>query len=174
MLCTGFAHDGPAAVRYPRGTGPGSPIDLGLTPLPMGKAEVRRRGRKVALLAFGSMVQPAQAAADQLDATLVNMRFIKPLDEKLLLQIAGEHELLVTIEENAVAGGAGSAVAEFLSDEQVLTPVIHLGLPDRFIEHGDRMELLADCGLDTDGIIAAVRAHSADRACHQPPAGVKS
>lgn len=174
MLCTGFAHEGPAAVRYPRGMGPGSPIDLGLNPLPFGKAEVRRRGRKVALLAFGSMVQPAQAAAEQLDATLVNMRFVKPLDEKLLLQIAGEHDLLVTVEENAVAGGAGSAVAEFLSAQQVLTSIVHLGLPDSFIEHGARSELLADCGLHTDGIIAAVQTHAADRTCHQPPAGVKS
>jgi len=174
MLCTGFVHDGPAAVRYPRGTGPGSPIDLGLKPLPLGQAELRRRGRKVALLAFGAMVEPAREAAEQLDATLVNMRFVKPLDEQMVLQMASEHDLLVTVEENAVSGGAGSAVAELLDQCSANTPILHLGIPDRFIEHGAREELLAECGLNTDGIIAAVQNHTADRTCHQPPAGVKS
>jgi len=174
MLCTGYAHDGPAAVRYPRGSGPGSPIDISLDSLPFGKADLRRRGNKVALLAFGSMVQPALDAAETLDATVVNMRFVKPLDEEMVREMAREHDLLVTIEENAVKGGAGSGVAELLSEEQINVPIIHLGLPDSFIEHGDRAELLADCGLNTDGIIAAVQSRTTDGTCHQPSADVKS
>ncbi len=158
MLTTGFLHDGPAAVRYPRGTGPGVVVTPTLEPLPVGKAEVRRKGRDVALLAFGSQVTPALAAGEILDATVVNMRFIKPLDEALLREVAAGHRLLVTLEENVVAGGAGSAVAEFLAGADIDLPVRHLGLPDTCIEQGNRGELLAECGLHTDGIIAAVRA----------------
>ncbi|MGE0082477.1 MAG: 1-deoxy-D-xylulose-5-phosphate synthase, partial [Thiohalomonadaceae bacterium] len=158
MLTTGFLHDGPAAVRYPRGTGPGTPIAPGLDPLPVGKAEVRRRGRRVALLAFGSLVAPAMTAGEALDATVVNMRFVKPLDEDLLRELAAGHELLVTLEENAIMGGAGSGVAEYLAGADIHVRVRHLGLPDAYIEQGGREELLAACGLHADGIIAAVRA----------------
>ncbi|MEW6354657.1 MAG: 1-deoxy-D-xylulose-5-phosphate synthase [Pseudomonadota bacterium] len=157
MLTTGFLHDGPAAVRYPRGGGPGVAIERALTALPIGKAEVRRQGKKIALLAFGSLVGPAQQAAQELDATLVNMRFIKPLDAECIAQLAVQHELLVTLEENAVLGGAGSAVAECLSQQGLTTPVIHLGLPDRFIDQGTRGELLSECGLDAPGIVRAVQ-----------------
>ncbi|MCK9529976.1 MAG: 1-deoxy-D-xylulose-5-phosphate synthase [Gammaproteobacteria bacterium] len=160
MLTTGFRHDGPAAVRYPRGTGPGAPVTRTLEPLPVGKAELRRQGRDIALLAFGSLLAPALAAGEALDATVVNMRFVKPLDETLLRELATGHRLLVTLEENVIAGGAGSAVAEYLAGAGSTCPVRHLGLPDAVIEQGSREELLAECGLDTDGIIAAVRAFS--------------
>ena len=159
MLYTGFLHDGPAAVRYPRGAGPGAAVQAAMQTLPIGKAELRRQGQRVALLAFGSMLQPSLAAADQLDATVVNMRFVKPLDEALLADLAGRYELLVTIEENAVAGGAGSAVSECLANQGLVVPLLHLGLPDRFIEQATRAELLADCGLDAAGIVRAVDGH---------------
>jgi 1-deoxy-D-xylulose-5-phosphate synthase len=161
MLTTGFLHDGPAAVRYPRGTGPGVPVAKTLEPLPVGKAELRRPGRDIALLAFGSLLAPALAAGESLDATVVNMRFVKPLDEGLLRELAASHRLLVTLEENVIAGGAGSAVAEYLAGVGSTCPVRHLGLPDAVIEQGGREELLAECGLDADGIIAAVRTISA-------------
>ncbi|HLA75931.1 MAG TPA: 1-deoxy-D-xylulose-5-phosphate synthase, partial [Gammaproteobacteria bacterium] len=159
MLTTGFMHSGPAAVRYPRGAGPGVRVDKSLTALPIGKGEVCRQGKGVALLAFGSMVAPALQAAEQLDATLANMRFIKPLDNELVVQLASQHELLVTIEENALMGGAGSAVSECLAAQGLTTTVLHLGLPDGFIEQGTRNELLADCGLDATGIMRAVNQH---------------
>jgi 1-deoxy-D-xylulose-5-phosphate synthase len=159
MLYTGFNLDGPAAVRYPRGTGPGVEVQKEMTALPLGHAEVRRQGGKVALLAFGSMVAAAEQAGDQLDASVVNMRFIKPLDEALLRKLATEHDLLVTIEENSVIGGAGSLVAEFLETLPQRPHLIHLGLPDRFIEHGDRKVLLKESGLDFQGIISAVKRH---------------
>ncbi len=159
MLSTGFMHDGPAAVRYPRGAGPGAAIKPALTTLPIGKAEVRRKGKKIALLAFGAMLQPALAAAEELNATVINMRFVKPLDVNLILQTAATHELLVTLEDNVVMGGAGGAVNECLAEAGVPVPVMNLGLPDRFIEHGAREELLSDCGLDAAGILNAVRAH---------------
>ncbi|RJQ49137.1 MAG: 1-deoxy-D-xylulose-5-phosphate synthase [Gammaproteobacteria bacterium] len=159
MLSTGFLHSGPAAVRYPRGGGPGAAVKPGLATLPIGKAELRRKGKKIALLAFGALLQPALAAADELNATVINMRFVKPLDVNLVLQIAATHELLVTLEDNSVMGGAGSAVAECLTQARVRTALINLGLPDRFVEHGAREELLADCGLDTEGVLRAVRAH---------------
>ena len=157
MLNTGFGLDQPAAVRYPRGSGPGVAVQRDGTTLPLGKAQVRRRGAEVALLAFGSMVAPALEAGERLDATVVNMRFVKPLDETLLVELARSHELLVTVEENVVAGGAGSAVAECLAARGVLVPVCHLGLPDRLVEHGGQAELLAECGLDADGIVVSVR-----------------
>ncbi|HXH04556.1 MAG TPA: 1-deoxy-D-xylulose-5-phosphate synthase [Candidatus Competibacteraceae bacterium] len=156
MLYTGFLHDGPATVRYPRGKGPGVPVRKEMTALPIGKAELRRRGKSIALLAFGSMVAVAEAVAEQLDATVVNMRFVKPLDEALVLEMARSHERLVTLEENAVMGGAGSAVNECLAAHGVLVPVRNIGLPDRFIDQGERNELLAVAGLDTAGVLKAI------------------
>jgi len=132
-------------------------VDAPMTALAIGEAEVRRRGRRVALLAFGSMVEPAREAAEALDASLVNMRFVRPLDEKTILEMADGHQLLVTLEENTVRGGAGSGVSEVLAAHGMTTPVLHLGLPDTFLEHGGRGELLAECGLHPDGIIRAVR-----------------
>lgn len=152
MLTTGIEYGGPAAVRYPRGSGPGSKVERELSTLPIGKGEIRRHGKKVAILAFGSMVAPALEAAELLDATVANMRFVKPLDEALVLDLARNHDYLVTVEENAVMGGAGSAVSECLAAHRCLVPVLHLGLPDRFLEHGSREELLAEVGLDARGI----------------------
>lgn len=156
MLTTGFLHDGPAAVRYPRGCGPGVAITPTLEALPIGKGEIRRQGKKVAILAFGSMLQPALEAAEGLGATVVNMRFVKPLDSELVRQLAATHELLVSVEENSVMGGAGSAVAEFLEAAGIVKPLLQLGLPDRFIEHGVHEVMLAACGLDAAGIRAAI------------------
>ena len=157
MLWTAFCQDGPAVVRYPRGSGPGVEIDPVMRALQVGKAELRRRGKGVAILAFGSLLQPALAAAEELNATVVNMRFVKPLDAQMVLNMAQSHALLVTVEENTVLGGAGSAVTEALTDAGVGTPVIHLGLPDSFIDHGEREELLAQCGLDAAGIRRAIQ-----------------
>jgi 1-deoxy-D-xylulose-5-phosphate synthase len=161
MLTTGFRHRGPAAVRYPRGTGPGVAIHEELESLPIGKAELRRRGRGLALLSFGSMLAPAAELAAELDATLVNMRFVKPLDEALILELADRHRLLVTVEENSVAGGAGSAISELLAEHGVTVHCLHLGLPDVCVEQGARAEQLAVCGLDAAGIEQAVRAEMA-------------
>ena len=159
MLSTGFLLNGPAAVRYPRGTGPGVAVETSLEPLPLGKAEIRREGRRVALLAFGSMLSPALEAGTAFDATVVNMRFVKPLDEECVRELARTHELLITIEENAVAGGAGGAVNEFLAAAGLTTRVVNLGLPDRFIEHGEHGDQLAACGLDAAGIRRAILRH---------------
>ncbi|HEX7113464.1 MAG TPA: transketolase C-terminal domain-containing protein, partial [Mizugakiibacter sp.] len=156
MLTTGFRYAGPAAVRYPRGTGPGVALRPELDELPIGKAELRRRGHGLAILAFGSMVVPSAAVAGELDATLVNMRFVKPLDEALVLEMARSHTALVTVEENAVAGGAGSGVAELLAAHGIVVPILHLGLADSYLEHGSREEVLAIAGLDVAGIRAAV------------------
>ena len=156
MLTTGFQYSGPAAVRYPRGTGPGAAIDQALEPLPLGQAEPLRQGNRIALLAFGSMVQVAAQVAEQLDATLINMRFIKPLDEAVVKAAADQHELLVTLEENAILGGAGSAVAEVLAANALLVPLLQLGLPDAFLDHGKPAKMLADAGLDAIGIQAAI------------------
>jgi 1-deoxy-D-xylulose-5-phosphate synthase len=164
MLQTAYLHTGPALVRYPRGAGPGIPVDPGLNTLPWGKGEIRRTGHGVALLAFGSLVAPCATAAAALDATLANMRFVKPLDLGLVLDLARGHDLLVTVEENAIAGGAGSAVAEALSAAGLGTRCIHLGLPDRYIDHAAHEAQLAACGLDAAGIEAAVRAALADPA----------
>ncbi|GAB6068028.1 1-deoxy-D-xylulose-5-phosphate synthase [Methylothermus subterraneus] len=152
MLTTGIECGRPAAVRYPRGTGPGVKVERDLTPLPIGKGEIRRYGKKIAILAFGSMLAPALEAAEALDATVANMRFIKPLDEALILELARDHSYLVTVEENTVLGGAGSGVSECLAAHRCLVPILHLGLPDRFLEHGSREELLAEAGLDARGI----------------------
>jgi 1-deoxy-D-xylulose-5-phosphate synthase len=156
MLTTGFNFPGPAAVRYPRGKGPGATVESGLNELPIGKAEIKHRGGRIAILAWGSMVTPALEVGKQLGATVVNMRFIKPLDEDLLLEMAKTHDTLVTIEENVIAGGAGSAVNEFLQSQSILMPVLNIGLPDRFVEQGSREQLLVLCGLDSKGILARI------------------
>jgi 1-deoxy-D-xylulose-5-phosphate synthase len=156
LLSTAYAHDGPSAVRYPRGSGGGSVPDADLEPLPFGRGEIRREGREVAFLAFGSMLAPALAAGAQLDASVANMRFIKPLDTDLIEQLARNHSLLVSIEENTVIGGAGSEVARVLAERGLVTPLLRLGLPDRFIDHGEQGQLLAELGLDAAGIVAAV------------------
>ena len=165
MLNTAYTHNGPAAVRYPRGTGPGVEVSASLEPIAIGKGESLRQGSEVALLAFGAMVPAALEAAEVLDASVANMRFIKPLDETLLQQLAGSHKLLVTLEDNVVMGGAGSAVNEALAAHGITTPVLNLGLPDRFVEQGSREELLALCGLDRDGILRAIEAFSATNGC---------
>ncbi|MHB1075953.1 1-deoxy-D-xylulose-5-phosphate synthase [Thiobacillus sp.] len=157
LLTTAFLHEGPSAVRYPRGSGVGATIDAGLDAVEIGKGVLRRRGHDVALIAFGSLVAPALQAAGTLDASVADMRFVKPLDLDLLRELAHGHRLLVTLEENAVAGGAGAGVAEALADLGVIMPILHLGLPDTFIEHGDPARMLADCGLDAAGIEHAVR-----------------
>jgi len=157
MLTTGFLHEGPAAVRYPRSTGTGAAVSKELATLPIGKAELRRNGHGIALLAFGAMVAPCSKVADALDATLVNMRFVKPLDEAMILQLAASHAAFVTIEDNAIAGGAGSAVAEVLQAHGIALPLLQLGLSDRFLDHASRDELLATDGLDAAGIEKAVR-----------------
>jgi 1-deoxy-D-xylulose-5-phosphate synthase len=162
MLYTAFQLDQPAAVRYPRGSGPGAPVETQMQALPVGRGELRRQGRRVAFVAFGSMLKPCLEAAQALDATVANMRFVKPLDGALLLQLAASHELLVTVEENVVQGGAGSAVAEHLAGQGHAARLLHLGLPDRFVEHGDPALLLKQCGLDANGILAAVRSRLPD------------
>jgi 1-deoxy-D-xylulose-5-phosphate synthase len=157
MLSTAFAHDGPSLVRYPRGGGTGTIPSTQLDTLPLGRGEIRRRGQGVALLAFGSLVPAALAAGDELDATVANMRFVKPLDVDLIVELAGNHSLLVSIEENAVIGGAGSEIARVLEERGLDVPLLRLGLPDRFIDHGEQGQLLAELGLDRDGIVRAVR-----------------
>ena len=156
MLTTGFQHHGPAAVRYPRGAGIGATVDAALTALPIGKAEIKRKGKKIAILAFGSMLAAALQAGEALGATVVNMRFVKPLDVALLRKLAKSHDLLVTVEENVTQGGAGSAVMETLQTFQCHTPCLVLGLPDSFIEHGNPEAMLAACGLDASGITKAI------------------
>jgi 1-deoxy-D-xylulose-5-phosphate synthase len=162
MLFTAFQLDQPAAVRYPRGAGPGVPIQARMEALPVGRGELRRQGRRVAFLAFGSMLRPCLEAAEALDASVASMRFVKPLDGPLAQQLADSHDLLVTVEENVVLGGAGSAVAEYLAAQGRAVAVLHLGLPDHFVEHGDPALLLKRCGLDAGGILAAVQARLPD------------
>jgi 1-deoxy-D-xylulose-5-phosphate synthase len=162
MLYTAFQLNTPAAVRYPRGSGPGVAVQKEMTALPVGRGELRRQGAGgVAILAFGSMLAPALAVAGEFDATVANMRFVKPLDENLVRELAGKHGLLVTIEENVVMGGAGSAVLEALQRHGCATPVLQLGLPDRFIDQGDPALQLASVGLDAAGIAASIRARLA-------------
>ncbi|MCX7089802.1 MAG: 1-deoxy-D-xylulose-5-phosphate synthase [Methylococcales bacterium] len=156
MLTTGFLHDGPASVRYPRGKGPGVAVQKAMTVLPIGKAEIRQKGSRIAILAWGSMVTPAMAAGKTLNATVVNMRFVKPIDEELLLELAKSYDVFVTIEENVLTGGAGSAVNNFLQAQKILMPVLNIGLPDRFIEQGTREELLAFCELDAASILTRI------------------
>ncbi len=156
LLTTAFKHEGPAAVRYPRGTGPGAKIESELTTLPIGKGEIRQRGSRIAILAFGSPLADARRAGEEFGATVVNMRFVKPLDEALVLELARTHAVIVTVEDNAIIGGAGSAVAELLESRNVQTPVLVLGLPDRFLDHASREQLLAEAGIDAAGIRAAI------------------
>jgi 1-deoxy-D-xylulose-5-phosphate synthase len=156
LLTTAFLHPGPAAVRYPRGTGPGAAIEPELKPLPIGKAEVRRRGAGIALLAFGSPLAAALEVGAELGATVVDMRFVKPLDAALIRELARTHGAFVTIEDNAVAGGAGSAVAELFAAEDIRVPLLQLGLPDAFLEHASREQLLAEAGIDAAGIRRAI------------------
>ena len=169
LLSSAYEQNHPVAVRYPRGAGAGITPELGLQSLPFAKAEVRREGARLAILAFGTLLYPALQAAEQLGATVVNMRWAKPLDVQLLLQIASSHDALVTVEEGAMMGGAGSAVSEALQAAGVVKPVLHLGLKDEFIEHGDPVKLLALQGLDAAGIEAAIRARFADL-IESPPA----
>lgn len=152
MLATALTIDGPSAVRYPRGQGPGVDVDESAPLLPIGKAQTRRSGKRVALLAFGTMVVPAEALGDELDFTVVNMRFVKPLDTTLIEQLADSHEMIITIEENAIPGGAGAGVLEHLASVGSTRCVRLVGLPDEFVEHGSREELLAHCELDIDGL----------------------
>ncbi|MDD3530208.1 MAG: 1-deoxy-D-xylulose-5-phosphate synthase [Gallionellaceae bacterium] len=162
LLSTTYRHDGPSAVRYPRGVGPGATVPDDLDGLPVGRGVVRRQGSRVAILAFGSLVAPALTVAERLDATVADMRFVKPIDRDLVRQLAETHDRLVTVEENAVMGGAGSAVAEALAELGLVRPLLHLGLPDRFIEHGDPAVLLARCGLDAAGIELSIRESISD------------
>ena len=157
MLSTAYTLDGPSMVRYPRGGGTGTVPEMNLDTLPVGKGEICRAGKEVALLAFGSMVAAALAAGEELDATVVNMRFVKPLDIDLIVELAGNHSLLVSIEENAIIGGAGSEIERALAERGLNVPLLRLGLPDRFIDHGDQTRLLAELGLDKDGILRTVR-----------------
>ena len=157
LLSTAHAQDHTVAVRYPRGSGAGVTMDTGLPTLPFGKGETRRQGQGVALLVFGTLLYPALQAAETLNATVVNMRWAKPLDVELLLQVAATHEALVTLEEGAIMGGAGSAVMEALQEAQVVMPVLRLGVPDVFTDHGDPQKILASLGLDASGIQAAIQ-----------------
>ncbi|PCI43357.1 MAG: 1-deoxy-D-xylulose-5-phosphate synthase [Moraxellaceae bacterium] len=161
MLYTGYQYQGPAAIRYPRGKGLGVKIEEKMQALPIGKANIRRQGKQIAILAFGSMLKPALEAASSFDATVVDMRFIKPLDQDLISQLALEYELLITIEENAVSGGAGSAVTEHLNQQGILVPVLQLGLPDYFVEHAKPEQMLTECGLDKTGIEKSISARLA-------------
>ncbi|MBV2194665.1 MAG: 1-deoxy-D-xylulose-5-phosphate synthase [Azonexus sp.] len=163
MLSTAYALDCPSMVRYPRGSGTGAIPSTQLDTLPVGKGEVRRHGKGVALLAFGTLLAPALAAGDEIDATVANMRFVKPIDADLIVELAGNHSLLVTLEENAVIGGAGSEVERVLAERGLNVPVLRLGLPDRFIDHGEQGQLLAELGLDKDGIVHAVRSRTDKR-----------
>lgn len=156
MLSTGLSLDQPSAIRYPRGQGLGKTIEKNLNTIPVGKAEVKRTGTKLAILSFGALYAAAESAAKRFDATLVNMRFVKPLDTELIKELATKHSAFVTLEDNAISGGAGSAVCEFLQKAKINIPVLNLGLPDEFIEHGSREECLAHVNLDTQGIIQSI------------------
>ncbi len=156
MLYTAFEYKGPAAVRYPRGTGPGTSLEKSMKALPLGQGLIKRRGERVAILAFGSMLAPSLQAAEALNASVADMRFVKPLDEALIRELAATHALLVSVEEHAIMGGAGSAVAEYLAQAGIDTPLLILGIPDAFIEHASPAEMLAACGLNAPGIEAAI------------------
>jgi 1-deoxy-D-xylulose-5-phosphate synthase len=157
MLTTGYQYNGPAAIRYPRGAGIGAAIKPELTTIEIGKGEIKRTGQKIAILAFGSMVAPSVAAGETLNATVANMRFVKPLDVELVKQLAADHDYFVTVEEGCIMGGAGAAVAEALAAEGIVKPVLMLGLPDKFIDHGDPAKLLSTVGLDAAGITASIK-----------------
>jgi 1-deoxy-D-xylulose-5-phosphate synthase len=164
MLYTAFRVGSPVAVRYPRGAGPGVTVEQQMGELPIGRGELRRHGERIAILAFGSVVHPALEAAAQLNATVANMRFVKPLDAALVAELAASHELLVTVEDNVVAGGAGSAVLECVAAMGIQIPVLRLGLPDRFVRHGDPGLLLKECGLDREGLLQSIRDFERGRA----------
>ena len=157
LLYTGYQFNGPAAVRYPRGTGTGAVIDKTMTALPIGKGLMKREGSKVAILNFGTLLGSALQAGEQLDATVVDMRFVKPLDKEMILSLANSHELLVTLEENSIAGGAGSAVSEFLAEQAVVMPILQLGLPDQFIDHANHQQQLEMVGLDAQQILSRIQ-----------------
>lgn len=157
MLYTAYEHKGPAAVRYPRGTGPGAAIQSTMTLLPLGRGVKKRQGENIVILAFGSMLMPALAAAEKLNASVVDMRFVKPLDTALIRELAYQHELFVTVEEHALMGGAGSAVNEFMAEAGLHNAMLNLGIPDAFIEHASPADMLAECGLDAAGIEHAIR-----------------
>ena len=157
LLYTGYQFNGPAAVRYPRGTGTGAVIDKTMTALPIGKGLMKREGSKVAILHFGTLLGSALQAAEQVDATVVDMRFVKPLDKEMILSLANSHELLVTLEENSIAGGAGSAVSEFLAEQAVVMPILQLGLPDQFIDHANHQQQLEMVGLDAQQILSRIQ-----------------
>jgi len=173
MLSTGYKHNGPAAVRYPRGTGTGTDVIRDISTLPIGKGQITREGAQVALLVFGSPLKEASIAAKSLNATVVNMRFVKPIDDALIAKLATSHDLLVTIEENVIAGGAGSAVQESLMMQDINLPLLQLGLPDKFVGHGDRESLLSECGLDSSAIIRAVETRLGNADCVSRPVRVK-
>lgn len=156
MLYTGFMHEGPAAVRYPRGKGPGIEVAHEMSTIPLGQSRMLRTGRRVAILAFGSMVEPCLQIADQLDATLIDMRFIKPLDRQAVQTTVQHYEFLVTVEENAIAGGAGSGVNELVAAMGKAIPTLNIGLKDTFIQHGTREECLQQAGLDAGGILRQI------------------
>jgi 1-deoxy-D-xylulose-5-phosphate synthase len=158
MLSTGYAFEGPAAVRYPRGSGTGAAVQATLDTLPIGKGEILQKGTRAAILAYGSMVEICRPVATAMDLTLIDMKFIKPLDEALVLEMAATHRLLVTVEENAIAGGAGSAVAEYLAEQQQTVDLVHLGLPDAFLDHASPKEMLSSVGLDAAGIQHSIAA----------------
>lgn len=157
MLYTGYQYKGPAAIRYPRGTGTGTAIQQQMTALPMGKGRLVKEGSGVAILAFGSVLSAALKAAGTLSASVADMRFVKPIDEALILELAGQHELIVTIEENTIQGGAGTAVSEVLASHGIVLPVLHLGIPDYYVDHGKPVEMIAECGLNAEGIEQAIR-----------------
>jgi 1-deoxy-D-xylulose-5-phosphate synthase len=170
LLTTAFSQAHPVAVRYPRGAGPGVDVPRDLDALPFGQGEIRRRGQSIAILAFGTLLYPALAAAERMNATVVNMRWAKPLDTALLLEVAATHETIVTVEEGAIMGGAGSAVLEALQGAGVSKPLLQLGLRDEFIPHGDPARLLSLQGLDAAGIEASVRHRFGDLAERAAPA----
>ncbi len=174
LLYTGFVHNGPAAVRYPRGTGPNVKIEAEMTALPIGKGVVRREGVQIAVLNFGTLLPAALQAAEKLNASVVDMRFVKPLDTDLLEEMAQHHQLLVTLEENSVQGGAGSAVTEYFNAKGIDIAVLQLGLPDTFVEHGTHSQQLAQCGLDAAGIEAAIRRRLTQLGLSSPVAAVRS
>ncbi len=173
LLNTGHHHDGPAAVRYPRGTGPGAEISKSLEGVEVGRGVLRRQGDSVAILSFGALLAPAMKAAERTNCTVADMRFVKPLDEKLIRRLACSHRLLVTLEENTVAGGAGSAVNEFLQRENIQMPVLNLGLPDQFLEHGKPSDMLRDCGLSAGGIENAIENRLTELAGGRPASGLE-
>ena len=156
LLYTGYMHTGPAAVRYPRGTGPGAVIDESMTALPIGKGVIKREGSGVAILNFGTLLESATTVASHMNATVADMRFVKPIDEELIQTLATKHQLLVTIEENAISGGAGSAVIEFLAAQGIVIPVLQLGIPDKLVDHGSHPEQLTSINLDAAGIQKAI------------------